>query len=122
MKPLGEALDEIGKWIEKPIARSEAVVKRADEPVALIDDRKIPLRDTLEALERVQHLRFAVEPLRLRVETEDDYRDRSRRLVDLRLRDYGAFFLPRDFPGRELGERAYALTFEVADWPEPDRR
>jgi hypothetical protein len=99
-------LDELSKWLEKPIARSAAVATRADDPVALVDEHKVPLRETLEALERLEHLHITVEALRLRVETDEDYRDRNRHLVDLSLRDYGTFFVPRDFPARELGWQA----------------
>ncbi len=102
MAPLTTVLDGIAAFIEKPVVRSEAVRGRAAEPVLQIDEKKVTLREALELLEATQRLHFIAEPLRLRVETDQDARDSRRRAVNLHLSDFGSFISPRDFPGEEL--------------------
>jgi hypothetical protein len=106
MKPLRQVLDDIANAIEKPLTRSNGVEQlcgAAGRVVLLVDDHKVPLRETLEILERIQGLHIVAEPLRLQVETAADFRDRQRRLVNFNLRDYAAFFAPADFPAHRLG-------------------
>ena len=102
-----ETLTKVLKEIEKqtaPIVASDGLVKIRDTHlVTLIDLNKVRLRDTLELLERTQDLHITAEPLRLFVETWTDFRDRKRHLVNLALRNYGLFVMPRDFPGPQLG-------------------
>lgn len=102
MKPLGEVLEELQKTIEKPVVAT-AAVQSLIRQVALTDEKKAPLRETLERLEAVQELRFTAEPLRLRVETVEDAKARRRRLVEIDLSEYMLFSPIRDFPGPELG-------------------
>lgn len=104
LKPLAEVLEDIQKAIEKPVVTSPAVQDLLDQRrVALVDDHKVPLRETLEHLEATQELRFTAEPLRLRVESVADVLARRRRPVDLDLAEYGLFTAVRDFPAPELG-------------------
>lgn len=104
LKPLAEVLEELQKAIEKPVVTSLAVQDLLDQRrVALVDDRKAPLRETLERLEATQELRFTAEPLRLRVESAGDVLARRRRPVDLDLAEYGLFTVLQDFPAPELG-------------------
>ncbi|GDY14542.1 hypothetical protein LBMAG53_34200 [Planctomycetota bacterium] len=104
MKPLAEVLAELGRQIERPVVRSNAVAEiEGKRLVVLVDDHKGPLGDCLALLERSQDLRLTAEPLRLRVETWEDFRNRQRRPVDLNLRDYGIFLAPKNFPGPALG-------------------
>jgi len=104
MKPLSEVLEEVQKAIEKPVVATAAVQTLAEHRrVILVDDRKAPLRETLERLESIQDLRFTAEPLRLRVEATSDVTARCRRPVDLNLSEYMVFNAIRDFPGPELG-------------------
>ncbi len=104
MKPLGEALGEIEKATGKPVVATAAVQDLGgSRMVVLLDNRKSPLRDTLERLETAQDLRFTAEPLRLLVESAADALARRRRPVDLNLSEYMLFASVRDFPGRELG-------------------
>jgi hypothetical protein len=102
-----EVLAKVLKDVEKqtaPIVSSEGLSKIKDtQLVTLIDTSKVRLRDTLELLERTQDLHITAEPLRLFVETWNDFRDRKRHLVNLELRNYGLFVAPRDFPGPQLG-------------------
>jgi hypothetical protein len=102
MKPLGEVLEDLQRAIEKPVVAT-AAVQALVRQVALTDERKAPLRETLERLEAVQDLRFTAEPLRLRVETVEDARARRRRLIEIDLSEYMLFSPIRDFPGPELG-------------------
>lgn len=102
MKPLGEVLEELQKTIEKPVVTT-AAVQSLIRQVALTDEKKSPLRETLERLEAVQELRFTAEPLRLRVETVEDAKARRRRLVEIDLSEYMLFSPIRDFPGPALG-------------------
>lgn len=102
MKPLGEVLEELQKTIEKPVVAT-AAVQSLIRQVALTDEKKAPLRETLERLEAMQELRFTVEPLRLRVETVEDAKARRRRLVEIDLSEYMLFSPIRDFPGPMLG-------------------
>lgn len=104
LKPLGEVLSEIEKATGKPVVATAAVqALGGSRQVILLDDRKSPLRETLERLESVQDLRFTAEPLRLLVESAADAQARRRRPVDLNLSEYMLFSPVRDFPGPELG-------------------
>ncbi len=104
MKLLSEVLEEIQKSIEKPVVATASVINLGDKRlVALVDERKAPLREVLEQLEAVQDLRFTAEPLRLRVESTADAQARRRRPVDLQLSEYALFSPIRDFPADELG-------------------
>lgn len=104
MKPLKDVLDELGRFLEKPLVRSANVTALLNERlVALVDDKKLTLRETLELLESSQDLHFIAEPLRLRAETWEDFRDRKRRPVNLNLRDYSLFGELRDFPAPAYG-------------------
>lgn len=106
MKPLREVLLELQKTIEKPVVASESVLNLGEHRVvALVDERKSPLRDTLQRLEAIQDLRFTAEPLRLRVESVADVAARRRRPVDLELSEYGVFSPVRDFPAGQIGLR-----------------
>lgn len=98
LTPLKEVLDEIGREIERPVSRSEDV-EELDTRVVLIEESRTPLLQVLELLERNCDLHFVAEPLRLTVETADQWRARQRRLVNLDLRDYGLFIAP-GHPGR----------------------
>jgi hypothetical protein len=102
MTPLAGVLDQIAKQIEKPLARTKDVLAAGGRAVVQVDERKVPLREALELLERAQGLRFTAEALRLRVETDQDFRDRRRRPVNLSLRDFASNLGVRDFPGPEL--------------------
>lgn len=118
-KPLAQVLDELSAWIERPVTRSVAVVSLETRTVTLVDEHKIPLRETLELFERTQQLHLTAEPLRLRVETAEDYRNRRRRLVDLNLRDYGTFFIAKDSPAPGLGWLADYTGGGLALFSEP---
>jgi hypothetical protein len=97
-------LGEIGKATGKPVVATPAVqALGGSRQVIILDDRKSPLRETLERLESVQDLRFTAEPLRLLVESAADAQARRRRPVDLDLSEYMLFSTVRDFPGPELG-------------------
>ncbi len=101
-KPLAKVLDDLSGWIEKPVTRSAEVSALGARTVTLADEHKVPLRETLEVLERTQQLHITIEPLRLRIETAENFRDRTRRQVDLNLRDYGTFFVPLDTAAKNL--------------------
>ena len=74
MKPLKGVLDELGHFLEKPLVRSASInALGEDRLVALVADKKITLRETLELLESSQDLHFTAETLRLRVETWEDF-------------------------------------------------
>lgn len=104
MKPLKDVLDDLGRFLEKPLVRSGNVAALLEKRlVVLVDDKKLALRETLELLESSQDLHFTAEPLRLRVETWEDFRDRKRRPVNLNLRDYALFGALRDFPAPAFG-------------------
>ena len=104
MKPLKDVLDDLGRFLEKPLVRSASVTALFEKRlVTLVDDKKLTLRETLELLENSQDLHFTAEPLRLRVETWEDFRDRKRRPVNLNLRDYALFGALRDFPAPAFG-------------------
>ena len=102
-KSLAKVLDDLSGWIEKPVTRSAGVVSLETRTVTLVDEHKVPLRETLELFERTQQLHLTAEPLRVRVETDDEYRNRRRRLVDLNLRDYGTFFESKNSSAKGLG-------------------
>ncbi len=104
MKPLKGVLDELGHFLEKPLVRSASInALGEDRLVALVADKKITLRETLELLESSQDLHFTAETLRLRVETWEDFRDRKRHPVNLSLRDYAVFSRVPDFPAPSFG-------------------
>ena len=104
MKPLKGVLDELGHFLEKPLVRSASInALGEDRLVALVADKKITMRETLELLERSQDLHFTAETLRLRVETWEDFRDRKRHPVNLSLRDYAVFSSVPDFPAPSFG-------------------
>ena len=104
MKPLKGVLDELGNFLEKPLVRSASVnALGEDRLIALVANKKITLRETLELLERSQDLHFTAETLRLRVETWEDFRDRKRHPVNLSLRDYAVFSSVPDFPAPNFG-------------------
>lgn len=104
---LNDVLKELERFIEKPLLCSANINKLGDSQlITLVDDKKITLREELELLETSQDLHFITEPLRLRVETWEDFRDRKRHPVNLSLRDYGLFATAKDFPGPDLGFHA----------------
>jgi hypothetical protein len=104
MKPLKGVLDELGNFLENPLVRSASVnALGEDRLIALVANKKITLRETLELLERSQDLHFTAETLRLRVETWEDFRDRKRHPVNLNLRDYAVFSSVSDFPAPNFG-------------------
>ncbi|MGE3166576.1 MAG: hypothetical protein AB7O52_16875 [Planctomycetota bacterium] len=92
--PMAEALKELGDEIEKPVAISRGLAE-SDSVVVLLENDRSTVREILELLERTQDLHFSAEPLRIRVETGSEHRRSQRRLVNLNLRDYGLFFIPR---------------------------
>jgi hypothetical protein len=55
MKPLKGVLDELGNFLENPLVRSASVnALGEDRLIALVANKKITLRETLELLERSQ--------------------------------------------------------------------
>lgn len=89
---LPEVIEEIAREIELPVSPSEGVESLGDVSVVLIEEERATWREVLELLERHYDLAFTAEPLRLRIETGVEARARTRRLVNLDLRDYGIFF------------------------------
>jgi hypothetical protein len=105
-KPLEEVLKEIEGLVGNPLSISTSIV--ANQTITLIDTEKVNLRDTLLLLERSQNLRFTAEQFTLRVETQQDFRDRKRHPVNISVRDYGLFITVKDLTGPNLG-------FDLAD-------
>ena len=57
----------------------------------LASESRLTVRTVLEWIESTHGLHFVVEPLRLKVETKSDVRDRRRRLVDINLSEFAAW-------------------------------
>lgn len=109
LESLENVLATVAKLAEKPLATGSDLGRQQKElRVAYVEEGKVTLRECITALESAYDVAITAEPLRILAESRIDRRDRRRRPVDLDLRDYGMFVVPRDMPGRVLGEPEHA--------------
>ena len=92
-----DVMSELEQIVAVPIRQSVRVTQQAEKGVLFRAKSRQKVRTVLEWLERTHGLHFVVEPLRLKVETKSDVRDRRRRLVDINLSEFAAWTNVLDF-------------------------
>ena len=100
---MADVMSELEQIVEVPIRQSVRVTQQAEKGVLFRAESRQKVRTVLEWLERTHGLHFVVEPLRLKVETKSDVRDRRRRLVDINLSEFAAWTNVLDFYQRSMG-------------------
>ncbi len=104
MARIHDVHDEIQKRIRIPFEQSTTLNHLVSMKIVFSSRSNISIKECLETLERIYDLRYTSKKLHLFVETNEDYKDRQRKVVEFNAADYLVFgnTAARDFPGLEL--------------------
>lgn len=90
--------------LKRPVVTSPGIALAP--AVILIERQRRPMREIFEQLERSHDLHITAEALRVVVTTGEEHRASRRRMVDLRLAEYGSALTLTSFAGVSLGYHA----------------